>query len=187
MLTLRLVELFPLLHAVEQPLGVGAAGLGREHHKFGNFVRMHREKRLAQSVDSLLCSLDKEELLAVVLDRVLPPVDRFHAGENVDARGDALLDERFGERGGVEIGADSGQDDDGLHGAAVRAMASAAWRATSCAALRIWPKCTNGSASSAQKKRPPTPTDGGTTEGLFFDRAKRSMSPRGLPAATPHS
>src|SRR5262249_25520600 len=129
----------PVLHAVEQPLRVRAAGLGREDHKFGNFIRMRREKGLAQGLDSLLCSLDDEELLAVVLDGVLPPVDRADLGDDVDARGDVLLDERLGQRRGVEAGADGGQDDDGLHGAAVRAMASAAWRATSCAALRYWP------------------------------------------------
>src|ERR1051325_2816051 len=123
----------------EKPLRIRPAGLCREHHKLRNFIRMRGEKGLAQGIDSLLRRLDDEELLAVVLDGFLPPVKGADLGENVDAGGDALLDERLGQRGGVEAGADGGQDDDGLHGAAVRAMASAAWCATSRAALRYCP------------------------------------------------
>src|SRR6476620_5703774 len=43
----------PVLHAVEEPLRVGAVDLGREHYEFWNFVRMCPEERGAKGVDSL--------------------------------------------------------------------------------------------------------------------------------------
>src|SRR4051794_22112433 len=100
---------------------------------------MRREESLAQGVDSLLRGLNDEELLAVVLDRVLPLVDRADLGEDIDAGRKALLHERPGERGRIEIRANGGQDDAGLHGAAARTIRSAACSATSRAAARYWP------------------------------------------------
>ncbi len=54
---------------------------------------------------------DDELLLSVLLDRALPPVERGHWREDVDAGRQPLFDERAGEGGRVGIGADRRQDD----------------------------------------------------------------------------
>src|SRR5207253_7386336 len=123
---------------VGEPRAVRTLHLGVEHHKFRHLIRMPLQHRLAQRLDALLARLDHEQLLALVLDAVVPAVDRPHLGDDVHARREALFDERLRQRAGVERGADRRQDDAGLHGWAAWAIRSAACRATSCAALRYW-------------------------------------------------
>jgi hypothetical protein len=59
------------------------------------------------------CRFDDELLFAIRLDAPLPPINRRHHGEDIDARGEPLLHQDSAERGGIGVGAERGQDDHG--------------------------------------------------------------------------
>src|SRR5262249_54097280 len=72
-----------------------AAGdaLDREHEDGGRGVGMHLLDRRADAAGERAAGLDDHHHLLAALDRPLPPIMRDHAGEDVDARAQALLDE----------------------------------------------------------------------------------------------
>ena len=48
---------------------------------------------------------------AVLLDLALPAIDRGHGRQDVDARGETLVDQRARDRDGVGVSAESGEHD----------------------------------------------------------------------------
>src|SRR5258708_7048762 len=99
---------------------------------------MQAQQLLLQGVEPVGGRLDEQELFLVMFHPTLPAIHRVEPGNDVHARGQALLDELLGKRAGVEAAADCRQDDYGLHRlATIRSAASAA---TSRTADRYW-KC----------------------------------------------
>jgi monofunctional glycosyltransferase len=87
---------------------------------------MSGQERFAQGVDIGIDGLDDEQLFALFLDATLPAVDRRHAGNDVDACREPLLDEGVRKRAGIKRSADRGQNDDWIHGAIVSPVQSPA-------------------------------------------------------------
>src|SRR5258708_7996673 len=100
-------------------------------------------------------------------------------GDAVDAGGEVLLNELFGQRVGVEASANRGQDDDGLH---LLAMRSAASFATSRTAARYWRCWKIGTTAKPMMGPSRRPNERGTRPALRFDHSKRSTRSSVLPS-----
>src|SRR5881394_853979 len=121
------------------------------------------EERLAQCVEALARAFDQQQLLRVRFDPTLPAIDRLDARDDVDARGEALLDEVARQRGDVERCADGGQDDDRRQRCSAWSICFAASCASRRSALRFCAHSKIGSVTAVKIDRPPTAKETGVT------------------------
>src|SRR5215471_7472073 len=77
-----------------EPVEIAAVdALDRKHQDRGRGVGVHLLDRRADGPRERAAGLDDHHHLLAALDRTLPPIVRDHAGEDVDARAQALLDQ----------------------------------------------------------------------------------------------
>src|SRR5262249_23711807 len=110
----------------------------------------------SKRVEALARRFDQQHLLGVEFDATLPAIDRIDARDDVDACGEAFLDQLARERRHVECSADGGEDEERRQRCSARSMS----RAVSCASLRMAPRycdhSKNGSVMAAHTGRVPT-------------------------------
>lgn len=91
-------------------------GLGSEHEELGNVVGVQIAQRGFEGVEMLRGGLDEEQNFARGFDGAVPAIDRRETGQEIDARGHALLHERVGDALGFVTRAGGGEDEAGFCG-----------------------------------------------------------------------
>jgi monofunctional biosynthetic peptidoglycan transglycosylase len=86
------------------------------------------QKRGAQRIDVRAVGLDDQQLFGIFVNVSFPAENRCDARDDVDARGQSQFDQFPCERSRVEIGADGGQNDDGIHAGIVALESRAVFR-----------------------------------------------------------
>src|SRR5207244_2554235 len=99
-----------------------------------------------QRVDALGYRLDEQQLLGIRFDAPLPAIGRLDARDDVDAGGEALLDQVARQRGDVERRTDGRQDDDRRQCRRTSSICRAASWATARMPERYCAHSTNGTA-----------------------------------------